>query len=47
MGLLNTSRSSNHSSSFRMGRTELSGERYNSSRDREQASQHISTLPSQ
>lgn len=33
MGLLNTSRSSNHSSSFRMRRTELSGERYNLSRD--------------
>lgn len=46
MGLLNTSRSSNHSSSFRMGRTELSAERYNSSRDREQPSYNISGLPS-
>jgi hypothetical protein len=45
MGLLNTSRSSNHSS-FRMGRTELSAERYNSSRDREQPSPNISGLPS-
>lgn len=36
MGLLNTSRSSNHSSSFRMRRTELSGERYNGSREHSQ-----------
>lgn len=44
MGLLNTSRSSNHSSSFRMRRTELSNERYNLSRDN---TQHFSGLNSQ
>ena len=44
MGLLNTSRSSNHSSSFRMRRTELSGDRYNTSRD---TTQHFSGLASQ
>lgn len=47
MGLLNTSRSSNHSSSFRMRRTELSGERYNNSRDKDQTSNPISGLNSQ
>jgi hypothetical protein len=36
MGLLNTSRSSNHSSSFRMRRTELSGERCPPSREHSQ-----------
>ena len=44
MGLLNTSRSSNHSSSFRMPRTELSNDRYNLSRDN---TQHFSGLSSQ
>lgn len=44
MGLLNTSRSSNHSSSFRMRRTELSNERYNLSRDH---TLHLSGLNSQ
>jgi hypothetical protein len=47
MGLLNTSRSSNHSSSFRMRRTELSGDRYNASRDKDQTSNQISGLNSQ
>lgn len=47
MGLLNTSRSSNHSSSFRMRRTELSGDRYNTSRDRDQTSNQLSGLNSQ
>ena len=36
IGLLNVSRSSNHSSSFRMRRTELSGERYRPSREHSQ-----------
>ena len=46
-GILNTSRSSNHSSSLRIRRTELSGSRNHASRDKQESSNYNSGLESQ